>query len=523
MLRYRLTLAGEPLPGHTNESILVALQQQMGLAPAQAEALLPPASHCIKSGLDARELEHWLHAFHQVGLRVHKEPERDTPTAPSAQSADPPAALLAAMATGFDRRGISPLYRLQLTLVTLCCVLIPLAYLALVAALGYAWWWYLSHIQLLIGRSLHGFHALALVYGVPGLSGGILLLFLIRPMVLRSPPCDHAKRFKRREEPRLIKTVELLATMIGIRPPAIILLSNEVNASVHYEGGWRGFFNGRKVLTIGMPLVAGLSHQQLIGVLAHEFGHFAQRFGMRCSYVVNHVNAWLDLRANYADPWDDRLDALRAKSRHLVVRLMVVLARSGIRMSRVLLRGFFFLSFRLSRSLSRQMEFDADRYEILLCGSASFEQTAVRVRALNQAFTELDKQNAETWREHGLLRNMPAATAARVEAFDASTWAAMRSSMAGGVTRYWDTHPADLDRLGRAHALAAPGMYQDDQPASMLFNRFEFYCQQITLAYYGERNVDHREVELHDQWAGIVPVQRCPSNPGHLTPSPFLL
>ena len=64
------------------------------------------------------------------------------------------------------------------------------------------------------------------------------------------------------------------------------------------------------------------------------------------------------------------------------------------------------------------------------CGSASFEQTAVRVRALNQAFTELDKQNAETWREHGLLRNMPAATAARAEAFDASTWAAMRSSMA---------------------------------------------------------------------------------------------
>ena len=164
MLRYRLTLAGEPLPGHTNESILVALQQQMGLAPAQAEALLPPASHCIKSGLDARELEHWLHAFHQVGLRVHKAPERDAPTALSAPSADPPAALLAAMATGFDRRGISPLYRLQLTLVTLCCVLIPLAYLALVAALGYAWWWYLSHIQLLIGRSLHGFHALALVY-----------------------------------------------------------------------------------------------------------------------------------------------------------------------------------------------------------------------------------------------------------------------------------------------------------------------------------------------------------------------
>jgi Zn-dependent protease with chaperone function len=35
------------------------------------------------------------------------------------------------------------------------------------------------------------------------------------------------------------------------------------------------------VLVIGLPLAAGMSMRQVAGVLAHEFGHFAQGAGMR--------------------------------------------------------------------------------------------------------------------------------------------------------------------------------------------------------------------------------------------------
>ncbi len=34
------------------------------------------------------------------------------------------------------------------------------------------------------------------------------------------------------------------------------------------------------VLTIGLPLVAGLSAKEFAGILAHEFGHFTQ--GLAC-------------------------------------------------------------------------------------------------------------------------------------------------------------------------------------------------------------------------------------------------
>ena len=502
MPQYRLTLTGEALPGHTTESIFAALQQRMGLTPAQAKALLPPATRCLKSGLDARNAERWCNALHDAGLVVTRETEHVAPTPTPTKPPPPPRdsldLLQRGLANGFGTRRVALLYRLQLTLVTLCCLLIPLLYVALVGAVGYACWWYLSHVHLLVGTRVHGRFPLLLIYGVPGLSGGILLLFLIRPLIFRSSPDNRVWQLEPGEEPRLTKAIGLLATTIGIRPPVAVVFSHEVNASVHFEKGWPGFFTGRKVLTIGLPLVAGLSHQQFLGVLAHEFGHFAQRFGMRCTFLINHVNAWLDQRAHYADPWDDRLDALNEESEHVLVTLTVLLARAGIGMSRALLRGFFSLSFRLSRSLSRQMEFDADRYEILLSGSASFEQTALRLRALSRAFNEMDKKNAGTWREHKLLRNMPAATSTHVDTFDANTWALIRSSIGSGTTRYWDTHPADLDRLHHAQALAAPGIYQDESPASALFDRFDFHCQEITLAYYREMKVDYRNAELCD-------------------------
>ncbi len=66
------------------------------------------------------------------------------------------------------------------------------------------------------------------------------------------------------------------------------------------------FFTGQKVLTIGLSLIGGLSARQFVGVLAHEFGHFAQRFGMRCSFLVNSVNRWLEHCAYGEDAWSTK-------------------------------------------------------------------------------------------------------------------------------------------------------------------------------------------------------------------------
>ena len=375
-MSFRVVLSGRALPGYTPEQIAQHLQTQLKFSEAQVKALLPPARRVVKSGLDRPSAERWCSRLQQAGLAVSVEEV----AAPAA--VDPLTVLQELAQKGLKRARPSPTYALQLFLVTLCCLLVPTLYAGLVIGLGAGLAWYLLHIHEYLG-GLRNIWLLLCIYGVPAISGGILLLFMARPFFLPSQRGDEPLELDLACEPRLQLVINQLCQAIGLRPPVAIQLSNEVNASVHFEDGWSGFFSGRKVLTIGMPLVAGMSVQQFVGVLGHEFGHFAQRLGMRCNFLVNSVNAWLEVRSNSRDPWDDRLQEWLENDPWWILQLAIWVAQQGIELSRLLMRCCFWLSFRLSRSLSRQMEFDADRYESLLAGSAAFRGSALQL--LSQA------------------------------------------------------------------------------------------------------------------------------------------
>lgn len=518
---FHLVLTGRALPGHTPESIRQGLQARLKLSPAQSAALLPPARQVLKSGLDRRSAERWLHLLAKVGLEARLEasaaasvPQPATGPAPkagsrpaaaasaeSAGAADPLLALQALARDGLKRSRPSAGYVAQLLLVTLCCLLVPVLYTALLIGLALALGWYLTHIHQYLGGLSNIWLRLA-ICGIPLLSGGILLLFMGRPLFFASRRGAQPLELDLAREPRLRQVIEQLCQAIGLRPPVAVHLCNEVNASVHFQGGWRGFFSGDKVLTIGMPLVAGMTVQQFVGVLAHEFGHFAQRLGMRCSFLINRVNAWLESRAYAHDPWDDRLQAWQEdEDAWDLLRWAAWVAQYGIAASRWLLRGCFGLSLRLSRALSRQMEFDADRYETLIAGSATFRQSALRLRALAEAQAEVDRQNARTWRERRLLRNMPEATALKVARLSAQTLQHLERSLEQESPRYWDTHPADLERIRASEALQAPGYLQDQRPAAVLFGDFAAHCQGVTRDYYQALGLDYQAEQLQDSEA----------------------
>lgn len=490
-MSFRVVLSGQALPGHTPEQIGQYLQTQLKFSVAQVQALLPPARRVVKSGLDRASAERWCSRLQEAGLAVAIE------EVVAAVAVEPLKVLQELAEKGLKRARPSPAYALQLFLVTLCCLLVPILYGGLVVGLGVGLAWYLMHIHEYLG-GLRNIWLLLCIYGVPAISGGILLLFMARPFFLPSQRGDEPLELDLAREPRLQLVISQLCQAIGLRPPVAVQLSNEVNASVHFENGWSGFFSGRKVLTIGMPLVAGMSVQQFIGVLGHEFGHFAQRLGMRCNFLINSVNAWLEVRSYDRDPWDDRLQKWLEDDPWWILQLAVWVAQHGIELSRLLMRGCFWLSFRLSRSLSRQMEFDADRYESLLAGSAAFRGSALQLRSLSWALREVDQQNARSWRERRLLRDMPQATAEKTSSMSQTTRQQMEQSLDEGSTRYWHTHPADLARIQHSEALQAPGYLHDARPAAVLFEHFSQHCQSVTEAYYAELGLEYDEQQLQD-------------------------
>ncbi|MFF9023721.1 M48 family metalloprotease [Streptomyces eurythermus] len=76
------------------------------------------------------------------------------------------------------------------------------------------------------------------------------------------------------DEPRLWALVRELAAAAGTRAPDRVLLTGEVNASVSEDPRLLGLLPGPRRLTLGVPLLIGLTEAQLRSVLAHEFGHF---------------------------------------------------------------------------------------------------------------------------------------------------------------------------------------------------------------------------------------------------------
>lgn len=86
----------------------------------------------------------------------------------------------------------------------------------------------------------------------------------------------------REDAPELWNMVSELAAEIGVPAPERIWLTSEANAAVGEETRLHGFSVDTRRMYLGMPLLVGLTIDELRAVLCHELGHFARghtRFG----------------------------------------------------------------------------------------------------------------------------------------------------------------------------------------------------------------------------------------------------
>lgn len=405
-----------------------------------------------------------------------------------------PAQRLKCLQPGSIRRPRVPVfYLLSLWLVTALCLVIPLVYVSLIAGIGWGehYFYTTQHLK----DWAHGMRGtililLLIVYLFPGVLGGMWLLFLLKPLFAPRAPAPVSYPMDTVREAEFVEAVHALCRAMGIRPPADIRVCNEVNAWVEFKGGLAGFLTGRKRLTIGLPFVAGLNARQLTSVLAHEFGHFAQGGGMRSSYLINRVNGWLHSRAYVEDRWDAELRRLSEDREGGLLTAMAWTVRMCLSATRLLMKGLFQLSFRLSRHLSQQMEFDADRYGAIVAGSEIAHGLSLSARALGVAWMQARMKNVAAWTEGRLVDDFADAVRLRLQNFDRKEWERVELELQGAHhTEYWHTHPADQERIDNIERLGAPGLYVDERPASQLFADFGALSRELTMRYYNAAGV----------------------------------
>lgn len=352
-----------------------------------------------------------------------------------------------------------------------------LAYGALVVFLGWLVLWHL--LQSLVTFKDGPYF----IFHAPMLALGALLLgVLIKPILFRQKTDeDQTLTLDPSKYAALYAFVHALCDATDKPRPTRIEVDCVPNAAARFDGGIVAMLRGQFVLRLGLPLLATFTAQELAGVICHELAHFSQRGGLTSSHFVRSMTLFLARVIFARDRIDERLWRLRhgnafAQLFYWITFGFVEAARGVILL--MLLSGDM-----MCKRAMRKMEFAADRLEARVSGNACFEQTSILIAMLDLASRRTESDLAATWDEQRLPDDMPALTAANVEALQKHRDKVIEL-LRGLKTRWFDTHPCHNDRCAAAATLPAEGAFTCDEPASVLVNDFGGLCREITLRYY---------------------------------------
>ena len=323
----------------------------------------------------------------------------------------------------------------------------------------------------------------------------MLVAFLLKAMFKRSPASQLSAnpRLSRDAHPALFAFVDQLCAEAGADRPKYICVNSEVNAAVFYDNSTRSlFWPTRKNLLIGLGLVNGLTLTEFKAVLAHEFGHFAQR-SMRLGSYVNTASRLIHDMVYERDKWDELLVQWRALDIRVsaaawlmtglvwLVRKLLQLAYQGIHL--------------VHASLSREMEFQADRVAVRLAGSDAMCQVLYQLAPVSKALGMATGQLGLAL-EHKLATDDVFYHQSLYLAENLAQREAPAPPAPGeprrlfrpdevNVVEMYASHPADYLREAHAQARPVPGP-TDERSAWLLFGNPEELRRLVTRHIYPE-------------------------------------
>lgn len=381
-------------------------------------------------------------------------------------------------------RRIPAAYRLTLGLSAFALVLLPLAYVGLIVVAGWGAWLYAIHAKVLLFGEGGGFFRIIL-YGGPLVAAVILIIFMVKPLFARRPVSVELLELDMDQEPVLRDLIQGICERVRAPMPTVVNVDCMVNASARLRQGWLSLGQRDLALTIGLPLAANLSARQLAGVLAHEFGHFAQGGGMALTYVIRSINGWFARVVFERDEWDDQLDEWSQKG-DFRIALILQLARGAVWMSRRILHGLMYVGHAVTCLQLRQMEYDADYYETYVSGSSDFAHTSRELARLGPTMLAVLNELGGLWEQRRLVNDLPGLVMLRRSQLTADSIEQITAIQMESRTRWLDTHPSDRDRIAHAERLALPGLFRGEGPASRLFRDFPGLCVETTRYHYGK-------------------------------------
>jgi Zn-dependent protease with chaperone function len=229
-------------------------------------------------------------------------------------------------------------------------------------------------------------HALTLAIAAGGISliawdwpnalligAGVVLLaiaWLLRPQPGRMP----AEFATRRDYPELFRLVDAVAGALDAPHVDGIVLSRGLEAAFA-EAGWRR----KRILILGVPLLAALDGQERVAVIAHELAHAVSgdpRTNLAIVTALQSLNRWYD--------WLRPIEAPRTPLGGVAGMIMVLLNALGLALSSVVWLIGFLLAQLLWRN-SQRAEYRADALSATVSGTRAIVSALEKIPVLRGA------------------------------------------------------------------------------------------------------------------------------------------
>lgn len=236
------------------------------------------------------------------------------------------------------------------------------------------------------------------------------------------------------DQPGLWAEVRDLAATAGTRAPDEIRLVPDANAAVSEETSLLGLRTGTRRMFLGVPLLQGLSRNQLHAVLAHELGH----------HSTSHT----------------RLGALIHRSRLAIAEVAAGLSNPLVKRP---FRTYARIFFSLTRPLAHAHEIDADQLSATVAGPRTAAVTLRTLPALDAAWHIYLEQYVEAGTHYGLrpTRFFDNFTNLMSDPERLEELARISAAPPEAKTSAYDSHPPLSERIERLEAMASSDEAED--------------------------------------------------------------
>ena len=263
-------------------------------------------------------------------------------------------------------------YKLKASMAVLSIILFFLLYATLVVGLAWLFYYAIIYEMTVVNK-------LTIIAKLGAIAGsGMLFIFTLK-FVFKLKNHQPINRIKldKEEQSELWEFVNQICKETGAPRPRHIFIDPDVNAYVSYSNIWLSMFLPvKKDLTLGLGLISCLNMSEFKAVVSHEFGHFAQR-SMKIGSFINSANTIIHDMIFSRDKWDDTLDTWRSADIRLSIAAWVI--TPIIWLIRQMLALFYKFLNIMHSSLSREMEFNADKVAVSTSGSEAIVSSLWRL------------------------------------------------------------------------------------------------------------------------------------------------